>query len=252
MARLFKRRRTGKPEPSRLRRLLSKRSPVTRVRALRDLSRLPPEDALRPLCEALDDPLIAVRIEAAQALGRVGDARAVGPLVRALKRSSYGGAAVKQFLLGILLLPVFALWFLVGLAAAVFLGDFGGNVLGFAASLPENYYGSRRSRSPLFSAITDALVQIAERDPSPELRRALPELQTIASDVLQHERSARSAYHDAARKIAGLTEKLQSMPLPAGAPAADPAQLPLTGSAPRQDSAALPLVANSGAPPPVG
>ncbi|HTE16881.1 MAG TPA: hypothetical protein VK689_00695, partial [Armatimonadota bacterium] len=100
----------------------------------------------------------------------------------------------------------------------------------------------RRSQGRLCEAITQALVQIAERHPTPELREVLPDLQAVAADIIQQEQSTRQKSKAAAARIDALTEKLKSLPVPASTPAPDGTALPRPAAAPVPDAETLPRV----------
>jgi hypothetical protein len=104
------------------------------------------------------------------------------------------------------------------------------------------YYKERREASRLCQIIADALVRIAERRPTPELRAVIPDLKAIAADVLQQEKQARAASRQAAQRIEDLTEQLKNLPLPAAAPAPDAATLPRAAAAPAPNVETLPRV----------
>jgi HEAT repeat protein len=119
--------------------------PAVRSEAARILGHIPERRTMLPLCAALKDSDRKVREEVVEALGRVGDARVVPDLIELLTHTD----------------PAF------GRAAARVLGEIAG----------------RRAIPPLCEAVRGgsveaavALGQIARRDPGPELADALPML----------------------------------------------------------------------------
>lgn len=68
-------------------RQLKSRNDQTRRRAIKGLSRSRDPRAMAALMAALTDETYLVRKEAAQALGEIGDARAVGPLINLIEES---------------------------------------------------------------------------------------------------------------------------------------------------------------------
>src|SRR5262245_21990176 len=82
------------------------------VEAIQALGRLG-TPALEPLCGALQDPAIPVRIAAAEALGRLADAGAVQPLTGSLSEEfgpEYQGAAAGAMVLAFHVVPLGLWW----------------------------------------------------------------------------------------------------------------------------------------------
>jgi HEAT repeat protein len=75
-----------------LRRIRKPGRPSERATSVAALGRMKERLALEELVEALDDPVLTVRRQAAVALGELGDPRAVEPLIAVLER---GGAGVR-------------------------------------------------------------------------------------------------------------------------------------------------------------
>ncbi|HTE18393.1 MAG TPA: HEAT repeat domain-containing protein [Armatimonadota bacterium] len=218
-------------------------APVARVDAVRALRERPTE-AFVPLCDALRDKDLNVRIAAAEVLGELGDERAVQPLTEALRACFVGRSGRMQVITGVFAFVAAALFF-VGIVFGAFSLKFFGCayfVLQLAAAPGKAYFKRRRSRSPLCHAITEALTRIADRHPTPELRSVLPDLRAVAADSLQQEKGTRAASRAAADRIDALTEKLQSLPLPATTPAPDGATLPRPADAPTPQVETLPRV----------
>jgi hypothetical protein len=194
--------------------------------------------AVEPLCAALEDQDAEVRIAAAEALGLLGDERAVRPLGEALRGSLVGRSARRQLAVGVMVVLAVCLF-----AIVWFWGlKIGGSVWLFITVLKHTarpYFRGRQAQSRVTRAITEALMRIAERNPTPELHAVVPELKAIAVDTLQHEKATRVVSRDAAHRIESLTEKLKSMPLPA-APAVAADQLPLPAASPTPQSGSLP------------
>src|SRR5687768_12680906 len=72
---------------------------AARVRAARRLQDYGPL-ALEPLCGALRDHELNVRVAAAESLGYIGDERAVQPLTEALRHCFVGQSAHRQLVVG--------------------------------------------------------------------------------------------------------------------------------------------------------
>ena len=210
------------------------------------------------LCRALRDKDLNVRSVAAEALGHIGDVRAIQPLVEALRerrRPRWKGRLMLMLgsiLLGLLLLILSRMlsdpmtfdidswgpggpyeWY------SVLLGVCWLVTMGLAC-----FYDliDKRRISQYNASIIAALVCIAERNPAPELRNVLPDLKAIAADVLQQEKTTRTMSRQAARRIETLTEQLKSLPLPAAAPVPDAAVLPRAAESPAPNVETLPRV----------
>ncbi|HTE18392.1 MAG TPA: HEAT repeat domain-containing protein [Armatimonadota bacterium] len=200
--------------------------------------------AIEDLCRALKDEDQDVRIAAAAALGEVGDDRAIQPLAEALRECFVGRSARTQATTGLLIVATVVLFFS-GFAMGLFWLDSG--LAFFSVSywiIPSViiYFRLRRLRGEFCPVITEALARIAERHPTLELRNVLPDLRAVAADPLQQEKGTRAASRAAADRIDALTEKLQSLPLPASTPAPDVAALPRPADAPTPDVETLPRV----------
>lgn len=214
------------------------------AKALRDYGAA----AVEPLCLALRDKDLNVRVAAAESLGLVGDERAVRALMEALRECLVGRSAKWQIAAGILV-AVVALVVLMAVVSVRLYFKVGIGGIGFyllARALYRgvtSYYERRRDFSGFCEAVVEALRRIAERSPAPELRKkVVPELKAIAADVLQQQERTRTAARFAAWRIEALTEHLKSLPRPAAASAPDAATLPRAVDTPTQETERLPRV----------
>lgn len=192
--------------------------------------------ATLPLCGALVDVDETVRVVAAESLGVLGDSRAVGPLTAALRQSLVGGSGRKQ-LVGGALLALGLLLLVGGYFWGAFIGRMGGGlmVLGCASSQwIQRLQRQRRARSQFCRAISEALVQIAEQHPTPELREVLPELKALAVDRFYQDRHAQRASLKAVQRIETLTHELKNLPISSSASTTNRAALPLASSDPNE------------------
>jgi HEAT repeat protein len=192
------------------------------------------------LVSALADPREEVRAVAAEGLGDLGNARAVGALTAALRTASIGGSARRQQWLGWamaaggVVLYAVAFW---GIGAHR-LGTMMLLLSGFSFILAQVSEGRRKRNAPRL-AIIQALQKLADRAPSPELRDALGELRVMAGDRLQVEPEARRAARELAGRIEDLTGRSKDLPLPSACRGADPAALPRAGQSPAAEPADL-------------
>jgi hypothetical protein len=186
-------------------------------------------EAVPALCEALKDPDPSVRAAVAESLAKIGDARAIAPLTQALKRCFDTGSASRQRLLGILMAVVVCIvlgFAFVGTIKSWTAGGFV-TIWLFGTKRIQELLDSRRKRGPQIVALTNAIDRIASRDPAPELRSLLPELQSVASDAIYQSPATRAATREVADRIAALTERIKSMPVAASAPEVETEQLPI-------------------------
>lgn len=203
---------------------------------------LPPE--LNTLVEALESPQVEVRRAAAQALGDLGDTRAVQPLLAALRRCFRGGNARYQRYLGVAavaVLVVLALGLVTGVVALKAFGAIGGMV-NLGAAIVRGYLKRSRANSPVVQAITGALARIAEQNPTPELSTAVADLQAVAADAVHQDRQTRATSREAAEKIEALTERIKNLPLIAAPPERGTADLPLPAQPAEPTAEELPRV----------
>ena len=202
--------------------------------------------AVEPLCRALQDQDVNVRIAAAASLGYIGDGRAVQPLTEALRRLFIGQSARWRLTLrniGIGGAVSLGMGFLLGWSIPV------GVAAGYAVHLMLMSYAGRcsdfdgrPSHSGLCHTITEALAQIAEWNASPDMLAVVPDLKAIAADVLREEKQVRITSRQVAERIESLTEKLKSLPVAASTPDADTSALPRPAEAPAPNAETLPRV----------
>ncbi len=199
--------------------------------------------AVEPLCLALRDKDLNVRVVAAESLRQVGDERAVQPLMEALRECFVRRSVRWQIVIG-MVVPIlqFAL-----IAWALRLEQSGSWLIALILSLATGaaiviYHAKYAPRDAVCRAITEALARIAECNPTPELRSIIPDLKAIAADGMNYGKQTRAASRQAAQRIEALTEKLKNLPLPAAAPAPDVATLPRSVDAPEQETERLPRV----------
>jgi hypothetical protein len=204
---------TAAVEP--LREAMGSECAETRRVVLLALEQIGGEEVHTLLREGLKDPEMSVRQAAAEALGRVGDERDIGPLTEALRACFARGSARRQLWAGVAVLSGLVLLCL-GLMILPGIGSSLGAIGAWVYPLVQYYY-IRRRKSALCRAITEALAAIAERTPSPEARAVLPELRAMAADVIQQDRASREACRAAAARIRELTENVKSLPIAGGA-----------------------------------
>lgn len=211
--------------------------------------------AVEPLCEMLKhrDPI--VRARAASVLGEIGDARAVQPLIEALREGFVKQSPKWQYRVGLFVNSIFlaqlpiqiAIWISHDLfpnpddvwrrVGFIFVCAVVGAV-GF--TVPLCRYWKRRYRyHQVCYYVAEALRRIAERDPVPELRAAIPDLICIEKDFRQYGDTQQVA-REALQRIQNVAEHLKSLPIPSDAPAPDVKELPIPVSATAVDEATLP------------
>ncbi len=218
-----------------------------RVKIVHALGQLKSPQAIEPLCAALQEKNREVRLAAAEALGvigeHVGSAAILEPLLKALRACFTGWRARWPFIFK-------GIWFSFLLLKTTSL------LLGFSKFTLDDvlfyilmlcvyglgYIFERDSQSKSCQAILESLLRIAERNPIPEIRAALPELKSIARDVVQLNRRARVTSRQTVQRIEALTEQLKKLPLPASAPAPDATVLPRIADTPLPDVKTLPRV----------
>lgn len=213
-----------------------------RLAAARDLAAFGPE-ALDPLFELLQDHDQEVSIAAAESLGAIGDERAIEPLTRALRGSFWGGSARANLWLGLALLVGLVL---VGAAltlGVIFLKVAALWIIFHIWRIPKSIFDRRRRRSQFVRAVSEALMRIAEANPSPVLSSVVTDLRTVAMDKLQQEPETRKITGAAAERIESLVGQLRSLPVAADGPHQEPeAVLPRPASPPDPDLRMLPRI----------
>lgn len=239
-------------------------NPLRRKRAAANLAAFGTR-AVEPLCAALQDTDRSVRDAAANSLGVIGDVRAVGPLIDALRDAFAWRRPWVQFIAGLALVGVaiVAEVFVVLALVVVFLillgltwlsidwgsgaglegiWSVGGSALKGTFNLFRigDFFHYRRRQNEYCETIAKALVRIAERSPSPQLRDALPDLGAVAGDFIQQDSRTRETARAVAQRIEALTAKLRNLPAPAHAPEADVSALPRAATVPVIDEQTLP------------
>jgi HEAT repeat protein len=201
------------------------------------------EQAVDPLLGLLEDHSIDVRVLAAESLGQVGDDRAIQPLMNALRSSFWGGSAWSNLLLGLVLAVVAA-----ALTAVLLYGVVVAKI-GFLIMTTQVWrfpfwvIGRRRKRSQLVGAVTQALVRIAGRSPSPELGGVVKDLRVVAADRVQQVQETRDLTRKAADEIEALVAEVRTLPVAAAAPPSEGAAvLPRPAQSPEPEAQVLPRV----------
>jgi hypothetical protein len=213
-----------------------------RMEAADTLAKLRAPVAVDALCNALKHRDRYTRIAAAEALGAIGDPRAVPRLLEAHRRCFTGGSARGQLNLGLALAGGIALTFVAYLLGVARL-EIGVGV----AAFPLLFHGSviyaqrRRTQGAVASAISAALLRIAEGTSAPEIHRIVPELRALVRDHVQQTPETRLVAQTTADRIEALTARLQQLPVTA-VPAGTPEEqiLPRPAAAPSADRSAFP------------
>jgi len=205
-----------------LRERLTRAAPDDRVEAARAMRHYG-ATAVEPLCHALRDEDLRVQAAAAEALGELEDARAIQPLVAALRNCFAGRSARSDFWFGVLQMLLVVVAMLLNLLSYLVIRRRARNPID---EMLEEYAQSRWRRNDLIQAITTALGRIGERHPLPELRSVLPDLKVVARDLVQQRKSTRAASRETVARIEALTARLQDLPLPATLGHSDRAGLP--------------------------
>lgn len=237
---------------------LERGTPLERMEAARSGFEECPERGLEPLTAALNDPLLEVRLPAisslarlgavstealvsaldnkclrtrmaaAEALGQVGDRRAVEPLSRYLQDRISRSPFKQRWLinLGHFVIPS------AFLSIIAFSGVKGSMLIGVGISM---FMGTlldvctRQSRSRQIRCYANAIRRVAEREAVEDARDLIPTLAAVATDVVMQNGAARRACQEAAAALQGSTSVLtlpvvaapppsaESLPIPAGA-----------------------------------
>ncbi len=187
------------------------------------------EAALEPLCGALMDPDNRVKVAAARALAELGDPRAIPALAAALREGLSGGTARSHILAaGKAVLRAYSVMVAGGVVSILLdMPLIQCLVLYPPFIVTWNWFVERRDRSLVNQAIVEATVALGEASPTPELRKLLPDLRTLALDRIQQEGTARQAFTKAADRIDTLTANLKSLPVVSEPPASEPSTLPV-------------------------
>jgi len=178
------------------------------------------------LLKLLDNPYADIREYAARNLGEVGDERALIPLMVAYRRCFPGGVPRKARILG----PVLVISQCLCAAMTVWQwtsGDFSARDLFSFGFMVFWARSGLQTRGESWRGVLQAIMQVAERNPRPELHRLLPDLQTLATDRILIHPEAREIARTAAERIVAMTATIQDLPLPAVAPAQGSGALPV-------------------------
>jgi HEAT repeat protein len=203
----------------------------TRREAAEALGRLRDARAISALIRALDDSEASVREQVARALGRIGGARALAPLCRTMADPE----------------PSVSLAATVALCALVAHPDPAVSearrdlIAGLGQEVVRPLLAALDHRPGNEWWIAEALGQLAQRCPAPELRKALPLLRQHLRDGPLAE--AARFYRVAIDRIERATVATEDLPLPAPPPAVAAADLPIPSRATSHDDADLPLPA---------
>lgn len=209
--------------------LLACTEPEVRLRAV-SRARTYGAQSVPPLCGALKDPDFRVRAAAAELLGELGDQRALRPLIEALHDCFEFRSARASRLLGVgVVLGMIAL-FLVALLATMFAQ--GGTAIVDWAKGVGALWQQRCQRTDLVRVLAESIEQVGGRTTAPEMRCVLPELKSVASDLLRQSGQTRAASRRAIARIEAVTARLSALPLPAAGLSGAVDQLPGPADAP--------------------
>jgi HEAT repeat protein len=191
---------------------------------------------LESLVALLGNAESATRIEAARALGRLGDPRAVDPLCRALT-AAVGGQTPRQLRkhgkrAATVVGACVAAWLgfgLLSLTSADVLAAFLAYPYLFliATSLIALYHIRVPEQGEELVAIMRALAQVAAQAPWAAQSRLVPDLEAIADDWLQHSRSTRTAARAAVEQIRTHVGESAALPVPVVTAVEVPDNLPV-------------------------
>lgn len=204
-------------------------------------------EALEPLCAALRDVRLPVRVVAAMELGMLGDARAIPSLREALRRSMYGGSASQHIRNNLSFVALWAFFWVLAstwilIHFPVWVGGMGALILGFLTR-PGKYLTRSRRESRFAAAVAVALARITEQQVTPDVLGVTEELRILAGDRLHQEGMARELIRKAAERIEEATSDFRNLPLVSAPVAAGvEAQLPRVAEAPIGDPERLPRV----------
>lgn len=212
---------------------------VAAVEVIRDRA---DRDWVPELLLALRDEEPSVHLAAAEALGKVGDERAVAPLTDALRYTFPRRSARTQRAAGILLLVIIAVQ-----VAWVWIG--GIRITSLFPMLPcinilISFISERRTAGAMVRVVAESLACVAEDCPTPSLRSALSDLRIVAADPIQQRAPTRRACREAAARIQELTERIEALPVPVDREQEAPRVLPVPVEGAVPIVAALPRVAD--------
>ena len=166
------------------------------------------------LVRALQDPSLQVQCQAAGALARTGDRRAIGPLIRTLRRKPLV-YSVQMILGGLVGVGVGASFAMLGetaypIAILCAIGQCW-SASGIVKSLHRNQMSS------LCCEIARALDTIAARDPRSDLLKAIQELERMESEY-KEQAEVRALSRDVAERLRSAVEAIHNLPVPAEPP----------------------------------
>jgi hypothetical protein len=193
-------------------------------------------EAVESLLRVLDRRDPELRVAAIEALGRIGDPRAV-PALRAILREPLLGRSPRLHLYLALCLVIFLGFAVAGL---VHLGNYAPILYLLLCS-----WTALLNRTRDAKIVLKSLEEIARKQGGPVLREMLPELHVIARDLLTHDSGARKAARATATQIEAQTAAVKDLPRPAASTPVE-GSLPLAGSAPVLDAALLPTPSAGG------
>lgn len=211
-------------------RLLEDENTETRFRAVQVLRRIGDARAVPGLCACLNDADYQVRRLATEALGRLAGPEAVPDLVGALRDEDAGvrAAAIGALTrLGNEEISRFLVERLrdrsaiVRTAAAEALGT-----VGDRSSIPPLLEAFRRD-DPRATVVAQALAQLADRYPVPELRLAVPLLKQRLSFWSWNDENSQAVYRAALQRIVVRVSDIHDLPMPAFGERGVSADLPL-------------------------
>jgi HEAT repeat protein len=208
-----------------LRRALVDLDVEVQVAAVGSVGKIGGDEGYQLLLEALQSSELKVRIAAAQLLGEVGRADAIGPLIAAYRRCFAGRSARRQWwvgpacLVGIMVILWKLIWsFNHHLSSVPLLFQVLTSLVAFLVC---------RRQWSVPQTFLSAVLKVAERAPGPGMHVLVPELRAVASDRLQYGHTVRKATREAAERIESLAAAFHDLPMPAAAPQSDINALPV-------------------------
>lgn len=191
-----------------------------REAAAASLGRIGGDEALRLLCAALRSKDLPTCAAAAQALGQLGDLRAIPPLRDALRGCFTARSARVQRSLGWLLVSILSTGYLAWCLLMPMMKELRFLILvaPFAGQVCAVYVVRRRRHSRQCATISEALLSIGERHPGPELQAMATELRVTGSDFIIQEKRTRDIVRKVADRIESLSARSRELPIVAAAP----------------------------------